>query len=91
MPKRIIYHIGDISRPGGMERIIVLKANWLAEHGYQVTMLSMSSLVESFFPLSSKVKMEALDVFQGSVYDEKRNLWGALKSVYYKYKKPDRS
>ena len=66
-----------------MERIIVLKANWLAEHGYQVTMLSMSSLVESFFPLSSKVKMEALDVFQGSVYDEKRNLWGALKSVYY--------
>ncbi len=83
MPKRIIYHIGDISRPGGMERIIVLKANWLAEHGYQVTMLSMSGFVESFFPLSSKVKMEALDVFQGSVYDEKRNLWGALKSVYY--------
>lgn len=65
MPKRIIYHIGDISRPGGMERIIVLKANWLAEHGYQVTMLSMSGFVESFFPLSSKVKMEALDVFKG--------------------------
>lgn len=83
MPKKIIYHIGDISHPGGMERIVVLKANWLAEHGYQVTMLSMSDSTESFFPLSSKVKMEALDIFQGSVYDEKRNLLGALKSVYY--------
>ena len=52
MPKKIIYHIGDISHPGGMERIVVLKANWLAEHGYQVTMLSMSDSTESFFPLS---------------------------------------
>jgi len=79
MPKKIIYHIGDISHPGGMERIVVLKANWLAEHGYQVTMLSMSDSTESFFPLSSKVKIEALHIFRGSAYDEKRNLWGALK------------
>lgn len=86
MPKKIIYHIGDISHPGGMERIVVLKANWLAEYGYQVTMLSMSDSTESFFPLSSKVKIEALHIFRGSAYDEKRNLWGALKSVYYSIK-----
>jgi len=42
MTRRIIYHINDISHPRGMERIVVLKANWLAEHGYQVSMLSMS-------------------------------------------------
>lgn len=83
MSKKIIYHIGDISNPGGMERIVVLKANWLVEHGYQVTMLSMSGSIESYFPLSPKVEREALNVFQGRVYDEKRNLWGALKNVSY--------
>lgn len=51
MPKKIIYHIGDISHPGGMERIVVLKANWLAEHGYQVTMLSMSVFTTDYYSI----------------------------------------
>lgn len=86
MGKKIIYHIDDISHPGGMERIVVLKANWLAEHGYQVTMLTVGKQVDPYFPLSDKVEREALDVFRGKLWDTKRNLWGALKSVWWSIK-----
>lgn len=77
MPKRIIYHIGDISRQG-MERIIVLKANWLAEHGYQVTMLSMSSLVESFSLCHLKSKWKLWMFFKG-VYMMRNVICGGLE------------
>ena len=33
---RILYCIAGTYRGGGMERVLALKANWLAEHGYEV-------------------------------------------------------
>ena len=84
--KKIIYHIGDISHPGGMERMVVLKANWLADHGYDVTLLSTSSPKESYFELSTKVKCDFLCCFESPIYSLKKNAIGALKSIWWSIK-----
>lgn len=84
--KKIIYHIGDISHPGGMERIVVLKANWLAEHGYDVTLLSKGASCKAYFPLSPKVKCEKLGCIDSPIFDIKRNFLGVFKSLYWSIK-----
>lgn len=84
--KKIIYHIGDISNPGGMERIVVMKANWLAEHGYDVTLLSTSFPKKSYFEVSRSVKCDFLSIADPPIYDIKRNLYGTLKSIWWSFK-----
>ena len=37
---RIVYNIAGMYRPSGMEKIITDKANWLAAHGYEVTIIT---------------------------------------------------
>lgn len=84
--KKIIYHIGDISHPGGMERMVVLKANWLADHGYDVTLLSTSRPKDSYFELSAKVKCDFLCCFEPPIYSLRKNALGALKSIWWSIK-----
>lgn len=86
MKKKIIYHVGDLSRPGGMERIVVMKANWLAEHGYDVTLLSTSFPKKPYFEVSDKIKCSFLSLEEAPIYDVKRNALGALKSVWWSLK-----
>lgn len=37
---RIVYNIAGMYRPSGMEKVLTDKANWLAEHGYEVTIIT---------------------------------------------------
>lgn len=37
---RIVYNIAGTYRPAGMERVLAMKANWLASHGHQVTVVT---------------------------------------------------
>lgn len=83
---KIIYHIGDISHPGGMERMAVFKANWLAEHGYDVTLLSTSRPCESYFEVSPRVKRDFLSCTTHPLYSVRRNALGALRSVWWSVK-----
>lgn len=86
MKKKIIYHVGDISHPGGMERMVVLKANWLAEHGYDVTLLSTSSSNKSYFEVSPKLRCDFLSCSIPPLYSVRKNTWGAIKSVWWSIK-----
>lgn len=84
--KKIIYHVGDISHPGGMERMVVLKANWLAEHGYDVTLLSTSEPNIPYFKISPKVKCEYLSCFTSPIYSIRKNALGAFMSIWWSIK-----
>ena len=52
---KIIYLIECMNRSGGTERVVSLKANWLVEHGYDVTILTtIEKEICSFYPLSER-------------------------------------
>lgn len=55
---KIAYCIEAFYNCGGMERVVSVKANWLAEHGYDVTLLIASQRGESTaFALSPSIKL----------------------------------
>ena len=55
----IVYCIPQIYRPGGIERIITIKANYLADvYGYEVVIVfSNQQGKPPFYPLSKKVEL----------------------------------
>ena len=54
---KITYIYTAVVTKGGADRVIVEKANWLAEHGYEITIVTDTQLCrEPAFPLSSKVR-----------------------------------
>lgn len=86
--KRIVYCIDNLSVAGGIGRIITCKANWLAEHGYCVSILTTEDESnESFYPLSEKVRVVALNIKFLSVYKNKRNFIGLVQSYLDRKKK----
>lgn len=57
MAIKIAYLIQGTFNSGGMERVITLKANYLQEQGYQVTLITTDQKGrESFYPLHSDVR-----------------------------------
>ena len=55
---KIVYLIHSLHNPGGMERVVSVKASWLAEHGCDVRILTASLRSRKpFFPLSDKVSV----------------------------------
>lgn len=61
---KIAYCIPALYMAGGMERVLTLKANYLADHfGYDVTVFITEGLGKPlFYPLSPKVKVINLDI-----------------------------
>lgn len=60
---KIYYLYTAIVTKGGADRIIVKKANWLSEHGYEIAVVTDSQMGrEPVFPLSPKVKLINLDI-----------------------------
>lgn len=55
---KILYAVESVNLPGGYDRIIIEKANYLAEHGCDV-ILSVAShaLAEPFYHISEKVRL----------------------------------
>ena len=63
----ILYCIPHLYNAGGMERVLTQKVNWLAAHtGHTYTILTTEStpngLSQTYFPLSEKVSVVALDI-----------------------------
>ncbi|WP_171268830.1 glycosyltransferase family 4 protein [Aeromonas media] len=59
---KIIYCIHGLKNSGGMERVITVKANYLAEHyGHEITIITLNSTDLSYFSLSDKIKIKAFD------------------------------
>lgn len=60
---KIIYAVECVNLTGGYDRIIIEKANYLAEHGYEVIIVvSYHGNVKPYYPLSKKVKLVDLDI-----------------------------
>ena len=64
MSKKIVYCTPPIYIPGGVERVLTTKANYLAEvAGYDVTIvLTDGKGKEPYYPLSPKIKIIQLDI-----------------------------
>lgn len=54
---KIVYCIPGLYKPGGMERVLTIKANYLASHGYEVIIVTTEGGEKPFFELNSKVKL----------------------------------
>ena len=55
---KILYAVGAVNLPGGYDRIIIEKANYLAEHDHDVIITVAShALVKPYYPISEKVRL----------------------------------
>ena len=60
---KIIYIYTALLTKGGADRVLTGKANYLAEHGYDVGIITDSQMGRPpVFPLSSMVKLINLDI-----------------------------
>lgn len=58
MTKSIVYIYSQLTISGGTDRILTDKANYLVNHGYDVTIITESQMGRPLvYPLSSKVKL----------------------------------
>ena len=66
--KRIAYCIPALYNSGGMERILSVKANYLAERGYEIHIITTDQMGRPiFFPLHPSIQTHHLDLdYEGS-------------------------
>lgn len=80
---KIVYCLAGTSNSGGMERIVCSKANWLANNGYEVTILTTEQNNRpNFFPLNNTINRVDLDI----IYSELNNT-SILKKFFLRRKK----
>lgn len=77
---KIAYHTYGITNSGGMERVLINKANYLVEHGYEVTIIITENGKDIFYPLSDKVKIIDLNIGYHALY-EKSSFFSAFKMI----------
>ena len=55
---KILYAVESVNLSGGYDRIIIEKANYLAEHGHDVIIsVSSHALAQPYYPISDKVRV----------------------------------
>ena len=60
---KIVYIYTSFTIAGGADRVVVEKANYLAEHGYDITIVTDSQQEKHpFFPISPKVRLHDLNI-----------------------------
>lgn len=60
---KILYTIHSLYNPGGMERVLLNKATWLAEHGYEVVVVTTDQHARpTFYPFPTAIRMLDLGV-----------------------------
>ena len=75
---KIIYCLAGTYNSGGMERIVVNKANWLSLHGYDVIIVTTEQRGRSdYFPLNKNIRRIDLDIFYSDT-----NSFGILKKGF---------
>lgn len=80
MGKKVKIFIDDITRHWGTERAVVNLANTLADHNYDIEIVSSySTLGTAVFPLHSNVNIKHLGVFQ---LGSGRSVTESLKGLY---------
>lgn len=68
---KIVYNLLEAVNSGGIERIVIAKANWLSEHGHDVTIITTDRKGRSpFFPINDKIRSIDLGI-------NYRDSWGS--------------
>jgi glycosyltransferase involved in cell wall biosynthesis len=71
--KKLLYLMMGLQSGAGMERVLTLKANYLARHGYEVHISTIDGKGEPpFFPLEPDIVLHQFDIDFNSLY--KRSL-----------------
>lgn len=72
---KILYCLAGTFNSGGMERIVIKKANWLVNNGFEVIIVTTEQQGRpSFFHIENKIKRVDLDInysentYNGSIY-----------------------
>lgn len=77
---KILYTIAGLYRPAGMERILTSKANYLAEHGYEVVIVTTEQKNRPVaFPLNASIR--CIDLGIGYEDNNGASIWNKL--VHY--------
>jgi glycosyltransferase involved in cell wall biosynthesis len=81
---RIVYLYGGLFNPGGMERVITIKANYLAERlNYEVFLVTTEQMGRPvYFPLSPKVHLCHLDIHIGKNFEKKQYVRQLVRRVF---------
>ena len=87
---KIVYCIGSLAKAGGVERVLINKANYLAEVvGYQVTILiAKQNDLPICYPVTAKVNVIDVNIEVGTSFFSRipiLGFWynvGQLKNVY---------
>ena len=86
---RILYAVESVNLPGGYDRIIIEKCNYLAEHGHNVIIcVSSHALAQPYYPISDKVQVIDLHIDFHSQYGHNLlyRAW-VYFSLMHRYKK----
>lgn len=80
---KLLYITNGITGAGGLERVLSVKASWLADHlGYEVDIISLNEEGKnSFFSFSEKVRLHSVQVSGNPVRYLSRYLKGIQKKV----------
>jgi glycosyltransferase involved in cell wall biosynthesis len=81
---RIVYLYGGLFNPGGMERVITIKANYLAEiFDYEIFIVTTEQMGRPvFFPLSPKVHLYHLDIHIGKNFKKKQYIRQLIRRFF---------
>lgn len=80
---KIVYNIAGTYNSGGMERVLVNKANWLVKQGYEVVIVTTDQRGKKpFFPLDERIKSYDL----GVNYEENNGKSFINKLIHYPFK-----
>lgn len=83
---KIVYCIAGTYRGGGMERVLALKANWLAKHGYDVSIVTTDQCGrDPFFDMDSHIALYDL----GIGYEDNNGGSFIDKLIHYPQKKKE--
>ncbi|WP_271424708.1 glycosyltransferase family 4 protein [Aequorivita sinensis] len=82
---KLLYITNGIDGSGGLERVLSIKASYLAEYyNYDVTILCLNGLKEPFYSFSSKIKFVSIDVSGNPLayfLNYKRGIRNIIKTV----------
>lgn len=80
---KIVYCIAGTRHPGGMERVLANKANWLVENGYDIVIVTTDQCgMSPFFLLDKRIRCIDLNVN----YEENNGKSFANKLLHYPLK-----
>ena len=59
--KSIVYTVTSLRNSGGIERVLINKANWLTERGYRVSIITEKT-TDSFYKVDSRIQICSLGI-----------------------------